>query len=324
MKTDILIQKVRLGMSLPNIENRFSDAALLDLANDEIQSSVLPWLFSLREEYSITSQDFSLSSLATNGYLNYPLFSSGRTLKDIWVTDSNTLDRASFKPLERIGLDRSWIYNNTETNSTYGDFPRAFVLQGDRIYLYPKPTATTTGTLRLYYHVIPNTLVNINRGANISSISGDDTITIGSGVPSFMRSAGVKLDIIFQTPDYQVFIRDQEVSSSTNSTITLVGYDATNTLSGAGFLTGMLVCLAGETTETPLPVEVNQLLIQSIIVRVLESMNAPQQLGLALERFNRLKTQLRQILSPRAENRPITFVPSYSFLRSQVHNRRRF
>ncbi|MCW9066326.1 MAG: hypothetical protein OQJ78_08500, partial [Ignavibacteriaceae bacterium] len=71
MKTNTLISKIRLGMSLPNIENRFSDATLLELSNDEIQSTILPWIFSLREDYLISSVEFDLTTI-TNGIIDFP------------------------------------------------------------------------------------------------------------------------------------------------------------------------------------------------------------------------------------------------------------
>lgn len=292
-------------MSLPNIENRFSNSTLLELANDEIQSTVLPWIFSLREDYLISSQEYDLTTI-TNGIIDFPQPSSGRTLKDIWVSE----DGKAYRPLQRIGLDEAWRYNEEEV-----DIPHAFSLQGNNIYLHRKPSVNTKGTLRLYYHTLPNTLVSINRGISIASLSGDDTI-VTAQVPTFMTS-GSTVDIIYNNPDYQVFLRGQTISSTTATTITLSGYSPTNTLSDAGFAPGLIVCLEGETIETPLPIEVNQLLIQAVIIRVLESMNAAQQLSLALERFARLKTQLRDILTPRSENRLLKFRPNYPFLRTQ-------
>jgi hypothetical protein len=61
MKTSILISKIRRGMSLPNVENRFSDLTILDLANDELQSSILPWLFALREDFLVASETYALN-----------------------------------------------------------------------------------------------------------------------------------------------------------------------------------------------------------------------------------------------------------------------
>jgi len=305
MRTNVLINKIRLGMSLPNIENRFSDSTLLELANDEIQSSILPWLFSLREDYLISTEEYDLTTIE-NGVIDFPQYSSGRTLKDLWVSE----DQKAYRPLQRIGLDEAWRFNENEI-----DVPHAFSVQGDRIYLHRKPSVNTVGVLRLYYHVLPNTLVGVSRGITIASVSGDDTLTVDA-VPTFM-SSGVNLDIIYNTPDYQVFLRGQTIASTTSTTITFAGYSPTNTLADAGYASGLILCVSGETIETPLPVEVNQLLIQAVIIRVLESMNAPQQLSLALERFARLKTQLRDILTPRSENRLLKFRPTYPFLRNQ-------
>lgn len=304
MKSSVLIEKVRRGMSLPNVENRFSDAALLDLANDELQATILPWLFSLREDYLITSQDYTLSTLPT-GSLRFPTYASGRTLKDVWVSK----DGSAWKPLQRIGLDEAWRYDESESDS-----PQSFVMRGDEILLRPKPSSSTVGFLRVYYHILPNKLVSDARSVRITGLS-DDTLTVAS-VPSFF-SPNAFLDVISQKPDYQVVLRDQEISSATTTTVTLVGYGPTNTLGDNGFEIGQAVCLAGETADTPLPTEVNQLLAQATIVRVLESMNAPQQLSLALNRFDRLKTQLRDILTPRSESRLLKMRPAYPFLRGQ-------
>jgi len=123
MRTNTLISKIRLGMSLPNIENRFSDAILLELANDEIQSTVLPWIFSLREDYLISSQEYDLTTI-TNGIIDFPQPASGRTLKDIWVSE----DGKAYRPLQRIGWDEAWRFNSEEI-----DIPHAFSLQGNSI-----------------------------------------------------------------------------------------------------------------------------------------------------------------------------------------------
>lgn len=305
MKTSVLVSKVRRGMSLPNVENRFSDAALLDLANDELQSSILPWLFSLREDYLVTQEDRELSSIE-KGRIRFPSFASGRTLKDLWVSQTGS----SWRPLKRVGLNDSWGLSENERG-----IPSSFWLQGDEIFFYPRPGPTETGFLRVFYHTLPNQLVSEQRGLKIASVSADDTVTVSS-VPSFF-AVGESLDAIFATPDYQVLARGLTVASKTNNSITFAGFDSTNTLLEAGIQAGQILCLNGETIVTPIPTEVNQLLIQSVIVRVLESMNAPQQLSLALERFNRLKIQLRDILTPRSENRLLKMRPQYPFLRGR-------
>lgn len=305
MKTSVLVSKVRRGMSLPNVENRFSDNTLLDLANDELQSSILPWLFSLREDYLVTSEDFELSSIE-KGKIRFPAFASGRTLKDLWVSQTGS----SWRPLKRVGLNDSWGFSELEKG-----MPSSFCLQGDEIKLFPRPSATETGFLRIFYHTLPNTLVSEQRAVKIASVSSDDTVSCSTVLTLF--AVGESLDAIFPTPDFQVAVRSLTVASKTNTSITFSGFDSDFTLEDAGVKAGLILCLSGETIVTPIPNEVNQLLIQSVIVRVLESMNAPQQLSLALERFNRLKLTLRDILTPRSENRLLKLRPNYPFLKSQ-------
>jgi len=307
MKTDKLIQKVRLGLSLPKVENRFSDDVILDLANDELQSSVLPWIFSLREDFLVSQVEYDLNVLQ-NG-IDYPSFASGRTLKDIWFSD----DDQSFKPLQRIGLDQSWRYND-EISSR----PAGFVLEGDKIKILPTPSLTASGKIRLYLHTLPNTLVSVSKGFIIQSFVDFETISLSS-IPTFFQ-VGSKLDIISHVPDFGVKKRSLEITSINNGlkTVVLSGFSLDNPISDHVSLKD-IVCLEGETIETPIPIEINQILIQSVMVRILESQNSPQQLSLALERFNRLKISLRDLLTPRAENRLLKFRPSYPFLKSRVN-----
>lgn len=303
MKTSILISKIRRGMSLPNVENRFSDLTILDLANDELQSSILPWLFALREDFLVANETYALNTLS-EGKLRFPAYSSGRSLKDLWVSENDV----SWKPLTRVGLESAWVFDQTNLG-----VPSSFWLQGDEIFVFPKPSATEVGSLKLFYHSLPNSLVLEERSVKIASILNENTVTV-SLTPSFF-AVNETLDLINQQPDYQVLLRSQKILSKTNTSITFDGYDLLNPLADNGVEVGQILCLSGETVVTPIPSEVNQLLIQSVIIRILESMNAPQQLSLALERFNRLKIQLRDLLTPRAENRLLKLRPNYAFLR---------
>lgn len=307
MRTNKLIEKVRLGLSLPKVENRFSNENLLDLANDELQSSILPWIFSLREDFLVSFIDVPINTL-TQG-LSYPTFASGRTLKDLWYSENGQ----NFKPLNRIGLDQSWRYQEEISSRPIG-----FLLEGDRIKLLPPPSSTAPGLIRLFIHTLPNTLVDVSRGLTITGIIDFETISVSS-LPSFFQ-VGEKVDIISFLPDYQVKSRSLTISGIDLGLkqITFSGFTLTTPISDV-LMTQDLVCLEGETIETPIPIEINQILIQSIMVRVLESQNSPQQLSLALERFNRLKISLRDILTPRSENRLLKFRPSYPFLKSRVN-----
>lgn len=307
MRTDTLIEKVRLNLSLPRVENRFSDETILDLANDEIQSSILPWMFSLREDFLVEEEDISISEFL-NGF-SFPPYTSGRAIKDLWYS-SNQQD---WKPLIRISLDESWRYQDSAVQD-----PRGFLLKGDQIELLPLPSGNSTGFLRLFIHVLPNELVDVSRGFAIQSFVDFETISL-STIPAFFQ-VGTRVDAISFLPDFRVKRRSLEILTvdSALKQITLAGFSATEPISQFLSLQDW-ICVTGETVVTPLPVEINQLLIQSIAIRILESQNSPQQLTLALERFNRLKIQLRDILSPRAENRLLKFRPNYPFIRSRIN-----
>ncbi|MGL5095655.1 MAG: hypothetical protein ACRDD1_08710, partial [Planctomycetia bacterium] len=88
MKSGEFLSAVKRAITVPTYQPRFTDPDLLDLANEEQRTAIVPMVTSLREDYFIvrSSQAVAIGTVS----IPIPPRAVGRTLRDLLLANSNT------------------------------------------------------------------------------------------------------------------------------------------------------------------------------------------------------------------------------------------
>ena len=285
----------RRGM-LPNTSETLADADYYALANDEMQSYIVPLLMKAREEHLIQTSEITLVS-GTDTYA-VPYRAAGGKVRDVWIASSTT---SGYKQLQRIEPERVGDYASSGS-------PSGYRFEGNNIVIMPSP-GTSAGTLRVKYHAVPNRLVAVSACAVVSSyVVATKTITTVATVPSTF-GATVALDIVRGKPGFDSLSQDNiAVSAATTSIVTT---DALSSqILGGTASTGDYVCLAGESPIPQIPISLHPLLAQRVVYRSLEAMGDPKAAG-ALASCQELERLSLTLLSPRSDGSSRAVVNRY-------------
>lgn len=286
----ILRSVKRRGM-IPSTDETFSDTDILELANEELQSYIVPLLLGAREEFLVENYDITTTTDA--GY-TLPPRAVGRELRNVLWQSGDT-----YIPLSRIEPEREYELGNTGTGGPYG-----YKFQNDQIVLVPAPASGTV--IRLQYFIRPNQLVAASAAAVISSINGGRTIiTTTATIPSTITT-GILVDIVAAKPGFATQSKDLTTTATTSgTTITLT------TALPSSVVAGDYVCLAQEAPVAQIPVELFPLLAERTCFKILEALGDPKA---AVQKAvcDEMAKQAVRLLSPRSQGSARVIVPRYA------------
>lgn len=285
--SDSLIAQVQRRGMIPTSSNTLATADFLSFINDEIQTFIVPFLMSVREEFFVTYQDVSV----TAGVSAYPIpeRAIGSKLRDV-----QRLSGSTYVPMSRLEPER--IARDAIDGS---GTPEGYFFRGNNVVLWPTPSSTLS--LRLFYFIRPNRVVALTETTTVATSPGSGAVTIAAA-PSGFSAGATSYDIIKPTaPGFECRAIDQ---SATRSSTTLT-FSATPT----GLVVGDYVALAGETPVPQIPAELHPLLAQRVVVRALQALGAPQSAE-AEATAERMRLAAHGLLSPRSEGSARYVVPT--------------
>jgi hypothetical protein len=281
---------------LPNTTETLADADYYALANDEMQSYIVPLLMKAREEHLIQTTDFTLVT-GTDTYA-VPYRAAGGKVRDVLISTGAT---GSFRQLNRLEPERVGDYGT-------GSGPAGYRFEGNNIVLVPSP-GVNAGTMRVKYHAMPNRLVAVSACAVVSSyVTATKTITTVATVPATF-GATVALDIVRGKPGFDSLAQDNIAVSATGTTIVATSALSSQILGGTAS-TGDYVCLAGESPIPQIPISLHPLLAQRVVYRSLEAMGDPKATQ-ALASCQELERLSLTLLSPRSDGSSRAVVNRY-------------
>ena len=285
----------RRGM-LPNTSETLADADYYALANDEIQSYIVPLLLKAREEHLIQTHDITLVS-GTDTYA-LPYRAAGGKVRDVWLS---TRAEGGFKQMQRIEPERVGDYASSGS-------PSGFRFEGNNLIVVPTP-GPAGGTVRIKYHAMPNRLVAVSACAVVSSyVTATKTITTVATVPSTF-GATVSLDIVRGKPGFDSLAQDNVAVSAATTSIVMTDALSAQILGGTAS-TGDYVCLSGESPIPQIPLSLHPLLAQRVVYRSLEAIGDPKAAG-ALASCQELERLSLTLLSPRSDGNSRAVVNRY-------------
>jgi len=263
--SDVLLASVKRGAAVPSSQIRLSDADILALADEEIQTRLLPMLVALRSEYLVVTK---LESII-NGQSTYdiPYRAVGRTLRDLKVVSGGTSHSLPLISLEESQLARSGFY-----------------FQGDKIILIGQHT----GSLEIHYELTPSRLVKSDECALIATVASGSIVV--SALPSAI-DVGVSVDLVQAKPGHTLIAVDTMITNVAGTTLTVE--------TPASIIAGDYVCRAGTSPYVMLPPEMFRVLAQAVQVRVLESIGDFEAMQIQKQRLDEKVMAVRALLTPR-------------------------
>ena len=291
--TTDLIKTVLRRASIPNDQSTFSDEDLIDIMNEEFMANVLPVILRVHEEYYVYQTDISLEN--SGGRVQIPYRAIGNRLREVHYVDGNN----NSYNMTRVALEDLPDYSGDYSYSS----PVAFYVENDEIVLVGN-TSGVSGSLRLYFFLRPNQIVDNTRAATILGINNDTntgitTLTLNSMPSDF--SANIEFDFIGKrTPNK---IKGYDVVSLTTDSV-LKSLTFTTSELPSDLVVGDHVLLAEETHIPQIPSELTPILAQRTAIKCLEAMGDTEGMSNASNELQKMEMNAFSLIDNRVEGAP--------------------
>jgi len=271
----------------PTGQTTFETADILEIGNEEIKSTILPEILSIREEYFVHYTDYAIT--ANQAAYDIPARAVGMICREVHYLDSagsvSDLDRMEPEDVDHTSLTEA--------------IPRAFYLRNNQIMLHRTPS-TTQGTLRVYFFLRPGDLIESSAGATITAIdTGTNVVTVGTIVSTW--ATGDIFDLISKQGGHEY--RDFDLTSTTVS-----GSDITFSSLPSTLSVGDYVALQGQSQVIQLPPDYQPCLAQAVAAFILDNMNLPGS-EKAYARLSKMLNAAKDMISPRVQGAPRAVLP---------------
>lgn len=293
-----LIGAIKRSIQMPTFNNQLSETDILALADEEMQSLVIPFVSSQNQEYLVRFTTLAI----TPGVDLYkvPIRSVALGLRELKYSDGSSaynLPLISLEDEHRVSLYATGL-------------PRGFRFQGDSIKIIPTPTAA--GSLHIHYTFKPSRFVRPNDTAIVSSQAG--SVSTVNAVPVALTN-GQSVDVLSSISGFDPLLVDAQITNISSSQITL---------NSEGALVGSYIAAAGYSPVFPLPDEVFPLLIAATECRVLKAIGDSNGFQVSKGFLEEKKRDIAVLLAPRAKGETAIIVgrngllkPSFRFGRSR-------
>lgn len=307
-----LVESVRSRAMIPDDTLVYTDEAILEILNEEIDVGLLDTLLTLHEEHLVTYTDTkAINQDEMRKRLVIPHRAVGSKLRDV-----HALVGQSAYELSRISLEEIGDYNNYPYVNYVGT--DLFYVEGDEIVVV-SPRSGTAGMFRLYYHIRPNVIVMEDKCAQITEIDTTTGILSFSTVPSSFSSL-VKFDLVQNNTPNKILATDLEVVevSVANKTVELDPTSIPTRLQ-----VGDWVCFPEESPYPNLPTELHPILAQRAAVYILEAMGDAQNLSNARSKLAQMEKSVQKLLDNRVEGANKKIKSRHGFLQNKMGSRNR-
>jgi hypothetical protein len=297
MVTDEFLADIRRDSMLPAVQSQWTHQRILDVAYDEILSSVAIPLTEIDHSYYRESVDTAL--VASQAEYDIPRYAMlAKVHKAVLVDTSENVH-------DLIGLNPSEIVHFNDTTAGH---PRRIRIDGLQMVLAPAPSAadiTTWDTLRTWIYRTPSRLVrlstdgsNTGRAATVSSVnSGTGVVTYTGSKPSDFTSSSVH---DFYSGTYPFRRIGSAVSATASPGATQQTFSTTN---AALLEAGDFVCLRDETCVVPVPSRELLKPLRNLVIASIHATSGDKKgYEIALQQFQAKVTQLYPAASNRMQN----------------------
>lgn len=311
--TTNLLADIKRKSFVPISQITFDDPSILDMADEEIQTGIVPFIMSAREEYLVSYLDYAVDGSTRE--FEIPTRAIGAKLRDVTVLiNPNNNNQPNEQSLPQISAE------DAVNNNNYNNFiPLAsFYLRDNNVVLTPTADSFAGQTLRLYYFKRPSKLILTSQCSQITAITGDQAIV--NLVPTNFGSGGtltLTVDVVKASPPFKILTMDLVINIDTSSNIATFPAD----LSTYNISTGDYICLAGESPIPTLPVEIHSLLAQRVAVKLLASLGDDKNFEIATNRLLEMEKNIRNLIANRVEGANRKVVNNYTTFNNGPYRR---
>lgn len=289
--TTSLVNSVKRRMSVPLSQSTFTEQDIVDYLNDEMISVVVPMMMNVREDYFISSTDFTITDTTTE--FEIPADAIGMRLRDLVLVENvggdETLSNIPRLTLEQISSGNT--INGSQSSASNYDYS-GFHLIGNKVKLYPSTGWVVNQTLRMYYFQRPSQLVKVSSAGKILSIdTGTKTLTLDA-LPATWTTAD-SVDGINATQPFANPVKGLTISN-------IAGFDLTVS-SVTDLIVGDYISLNGTSPIPQIPEEAQQLLLQGVKIQMLDSQADEKMWQMAQKKYTQMQEQFINSITPRVD-----------------------
>lgn len=282
-----IIDKIKRWAAIPDGQPAFSDADLLKMVNEEMESVITPLVMKCNEEFFVTHTDYSPPADAFTP-IRLPAISVSAKLREVKLVDATAPDIDDFINVTRLDIE---AFGRELSGFS------AFYFEGNDLYI-TNPAKLSGFKIRVWYYERPNELVKVADSAKIATIdTGTNTVTLTTTLPSDYTTS-LTYDFIKGSPHFTVYSRGIACSALTSDDLTS-DYQMTLASLPSALAVGDYVSVTNESPVVNLPYEIQNLLCQSVVVKVLESFGNNAQLQNAVQKYKQMESYAKDMLSPR-------------------------
>lgn len=263
-----LISSIKSKALIPSNQSTYTATDLLQLADEEIHTGLLPLILATREEYLKAYKDFAVG---TSDYY-VPERAIGESVSDV-VRVVNSREY----PITRLEPEEAHLYQDE----------LAYFLRDNRIVF----TQTPTETIRVHYSKRPSHLIETTSCGKVTAVSGAD-ITLDQ-VPSTFTTS-LAYDVVSPSAPRTSRAMDASISAINSLVVTF-------TSAPSGIAVGDYVCLAGQSPVVGIPYDLIPVLVRRVVVAVLDGLGDDEAMKRAQAKLNEAEAGVAKLLEPRVE-----------------------
>lgn len=277
MNTTELLASIKRGATVPANQNRFTDADILAIADEEIQTKLLPVLLSLRQEYLVRREVISLT--ANQNAYSVPYRAIGRTLRSLATIQGSVKNYLGY-------IDPSDV---DFTNTSLIGIPCNYYFEGDSYILVPTPTNSLS--LEIKYEIQCSNLTDVSNCGLISAINTAGNYVTITSTPSALIT-GASIDFIQGKAGNTLIDIDKTITNVSGSNIYFTTLPST-------LAVGDWLAIAQTSPVVQLPREMHQVLAQAVECRLLEALGDFEGLQASSAKLQEKTQAMMSLLSPR-------------------------
>lgn len=296
--TTALITSINNRAFVPSSQSTFAEADILQLATDELQGAVVPFLMKFRSEYFVNA--VSIPIVSGQAAYQIPYRAIGGKVRNIDLVDS----AGNLYDVPQIEKEDKKFYLMTQYNN--GNY--VFYFESNQIVLCPIPQAISGMSLRVSFYMRPSSLIDPTAAAQITAINTtSNAITVGTLPSSF--STGMLVDLINGNPMFDNRAYDIALSAINGNILTLSSLPPTLAI-------GDWVAPQMQSPIPQVPVELHPILAQRTAIKLLEGLGDKEALGIAQAKLGEMEANAEHLVSPRSDGNPKKLNNRFSPLRS--------
>lgn len=280
--TEILIENIKRRCSVPTSQLTYTPQSMTDIANDELQTEVVPLIMSTREEYFVEHIDVLSPS---DGIIPFPENAVGAKLRSVCYMQQTS-------PITLINLPRIDLDVVAGVGFINYDTLAGFYIEGNNLCLYPNTSVPTNTNIRLYYY---KRVLNLAAPAQYGQIMSIDSMlnTIVLDFVPTTWAVGNTLNSVSSVQNFKVTQSSAEIVTLSAPSLILDTVD--------GMSVGDYVSLEGYSAIPQVPIEAHAYLAQLSAVKLLEGLGDRPGMEAAQAKADREMQKLMVMISQRVD-----------------------